>query len=119
MTTSPTLTSHYLAESDPRQHAFPHSPNTSDNGTGDHGFFVIVAMTLQLLGKKNLRAKGRARHFAIITFHRVQGSALPKEAWNPLRVPHSIKWITRRPITHQHDYAKSSCGDNRCHPAMP
>src|ERR1700676_2999858 len=30
MTTSPTLTTHYLAESDPRQHAFPHSPNTSD-----------------------------------------------------------------------------------------
>ncbi len=82
-------------------------------------FFVIVAMTLQWPGKKNLRAKGRPRHFAIITFHRVQGSALPKEVWNPPRVPHSIKWITRRPITHQHDYAKSSCGDNRCHPAMP
>ena len=30
MTTSPTLTTHHLAESDPRQHAFPHSPNTSD-----------------------------------------------------------------------------------------
>jgi hypothetical protein len=30
MTTSPALITHYLAESDPRQHAFPHSPNTSD-----------------------------------------------------------------------------------------
>jgi hypothetical protein len=30
MTTSPTLTTHYLAETDPRQHAFPHSPNTSE-----------------------------------------------------------------------------------------
>jgi hypothetical protein len=30
MTASPTLTTHYLAQSDPRQHAFPHSPNTSE-----------------------------------------------------------------------------------------
>ena len=30
MTTSPTLTWHYLAESDPRHDAFPHSPNTSE-----------------------------------------------------------------------------------------
>jgi hypothetical protein len=30
MTTSPTLTLHYLAEPAPRQHAFPHSPNTSE-----------------------------------------------------------------------------------------
>ena len=29
MTLSPTLTTHHLAESDPRQHAFPHSLNTS------------------------------------------------------------------------------------------
>jgi hypothetical protein len=30
MIASPTLTTHYFAESDPRQHAFPHSPNTSE-----------------------------------------------------------------------------------------
>ena len=30
MTTSPTLTTHYLAEPAPRQHAFPHSANTSE-----------------------------------------------------------------------------------------
>jgi len=30
MTTSPTLTTNYLAEPAPRQHAFPHSPNTSE-----------------------------------------------------------------------------------------
>src|SRR5260370_37586970 len=41
-------------------------------------------------GKKNLRAKWRSRHFAISTFHRVQGSPLPKEARNPRWVPHTI-----------------------------
>jgi hypothetical protein len=30
MTTSPTLATHYLAETNLRQHAFPHSPNTSE-----------------------------------------------------------------------------------------
>jgi hypothetical protein len=30
MIASPTLTTHYLAESDPRQDAFLHSPNTSE-----------------------------------------------------------------------------------------
>jgi heptosyltransferase-3 len=37
--------------------------------------------------EKNLRAKGRPRHFAIPT--KVQGLALPKEVRNPPRVPHS------------------------------
>ena len=39
----------------------------------------------------NLRAKWRPRHFVISTFHRVQGSPLPKEVRNPRWVPHSIK----------------------------
>jgi hypothetical protein len=30
--------------------------------------------------EKNMRAKSRPRHFAISTFHWVQGSPLPKEA---------------------------------------
>jgi hypothetical protein len=30
MTTSPTLTTHYLAETNPRQHAFPLSPSTAE-----------------------------------------------------------------------------------------
>jgi hypothetical protein len=30
MTTSPTLTTHYLPETDPHQHSFPHSPTASE-----------------------------------------------------------------------------------------
>jgi hypothetical protein len=37
-----------------------------------------------------LGAKWRPRHFAISTFHWVQGSPLPREARNPRWVSHTI-----------------------------